>query len=228
MDEICADAPRTITEHVAVTVARIRQEQRISLMELERRLVDLGEPIPRLGLSRLEEGKRKVSPEEIVALARALDVPPLLLMFPFDATEVQTQVLPGVVVNTRTAAKWFAGRAQLGDERGSAGQAAIRLFDDPVADPWIAVLRNVENDTVERFVDGAVQYEDPTGFHVVICRESAIGGSTDHPRLGDLLDSDTVAHWFDSSYIQTDAHLRSRFAQAQAMAAGLNAWEADR
>lgn len=121
---------RTITQHVADTVARLRTERRMPMTELERRLADIGQPIPRLGLQRLEAGDRKVNAEEIVALARVFDVPALLLMFPFDATSTPTEILPGVVVDTRTAMKWFTGRANLGEEMGSAGQATLRLFDE--------------------------------------------------------------------------------------------------
>lgn len=95
-----------------------------------------------------------------------------------------------------------------------------------MTDSWVAILRSTEGNSVERAIEETAAYEDPAGFHVVICRESAIYGPAEYPSLDGLPDSDKVAHWFDAHHIRTEADLRSRFAQAVAMAEGLNEWEA--
>jgi len=91
-----------------------------------------------------------------------------------------------------------------------------------VTDPWVAILRSVQGNNVERSADAADAYENPIAFHVVICRESAIYGPAEYPSLDGLPDSDEVTHWFDGHHIRTEADLRLRFAQAVAMAVGLN------
>lgn len=90
---------------------------------------------------------------------------------------------------------------------------------------WIAIMRTVEGNDVVRTIDEVGHYADATKFHVVIARTSAIYGSV-ASGLDGLPDSDEVAHWFDGHHIRTRADLRTRFAQAEAMAEGLNAWEA--
>lgn len=106
------------------------------LTELERQLIAVGVPIPRLGLQRLEEGKRKVDTEEIIGLALVFNVPPVMLMFPFHTSSDPTVLVTGTdqvparVVDTRAALRWFAGRGTLGDERPSPGQVQLRLLDD--------------------------------------------------------------------------------------------------
>ena len=113
---------KTMTKHVAATVARLRAEQRMPLTELAARLAKLGTPIARLGLLRLERGERRVDVSEVAALAKALGVPPLLLMFPVGA-EAETEIFPGEVRDTWAAAKWFIGEEPYSaeaqyDERG--------------------------------------------------------------------------------------------------------------
>lgn len=94
--------------------------------------------------------------------------------------------------------------------------------------PWVAILRRVEGNHVARTIDEASLYTNPTAFHVVIARESAAYGSADFPSLDGLPDSDIVAHWFDAHHVRSAEDLRQRFAQAEAMAVGLNEWEATR
>jgi hypothetical protein len=99
-----------------------------------------------------------------------------------------------------------------------------------VSDPWVAVLRTVEGNNVERSTSEAAAYEGPTAFHVVICRESAVvKGPINNwvsESLNGLPDSHDVAHWFDAHHIASRPDLRMRFVQAEAMAVGLNEWEA--
>lgn len=99
------------------------------LTELSAMLSELGQPIPVLGLRRIESGDRRLEPNEVTALARALDTVPLLLLFPV-GTAPTTEVLPGMEVDTWRAARWFTGRGTLGDERASAEVAVLHLFEE--------------------------------------------------------------------------------------------------
>ncbi len=91
---------------------------------------------------------------------------------------------------------------------------------------WVAIMRTAEGNDVLRTADEVDHYYDTARFHVVIARTSAIYGPNEYPSLDGLPDSDDVAHWFDAHHIRTRADLRLRFTQAEAMAVGLNEWEA--
>lgn len=99
-----------MTKHIAAQVKRLREAQRMPITQLSERMGELGKPIARLGISDLEKGKRKVDVDELVALAKALGVPPLLLILPV-GSEPETEVLPGIVRDTWDAAQWFTGEA---------------------------------------------------------------------------------------------------------------------
>ncbi|SDY84775.1 hypothetical protein SAMN05661080_04795 [Modestobacter sp. DSM 44400] len=69
----------------------------------------LGHPLPRSVIANLESGRRDtVSVAELLVLARALEVPPLQLVFPI-GREAMNEVLPGTVIPTWLAAQWFTG-----------------------------------------------------------------------------------------------------------------------
>jgi transcriptional regulator with XRE-family HTH domain len=66
---------------VAAQVRLLREEKRLSLQALSRRLKALGRPILPSGLSKIEQGDRRVDVDDLVALAAALEtVPSMLLM----------------------------------------------------------------------------------------------------------------------------------------------------
>lgn len=96
---------------------------------------------------------------------------------------------------------------------------------DDLTNFWVAVMRSLEGNFVVRSLAELGHYAETTRFHVVVTRTSAIYGSADSPSLDGSPDSDDVAHWFDANHIHTRTNLRLRFAQAEAMAEGLNAWE---
>ncbi|MBT2207020.1 helix-turn-helix transcriptional regulator [Actinomadura sp. NEAU-AAG7] len=101
--------PGTAGQQVISALTRIREAQKLSYAELAKKLEAIGRPIPPLGLRRIERGDRRVDAEDLLALARALDVPPILLLFPVGiADSVQTPLGEGEV-STWDAARWFMG-----------------------------------------------------------------------------------------------------------------------
>jgi transcriptional regulator with XRE-family HTH domain len=87
---------------------QLRDERGVKLAELSDRMGQLGQPLGITGLSKVENGKRGVDLDELAALARALNVPPLLLIFPL-GKQPTIEVLPGVEQPTWPAARWFTG-----------------------------------------------------------------------------------------------------------------------
>ena len=61
-------------------IKRIREGQRVTYVELSKRLAVLGRPIPVLGLRRIERGERRVDVDDLLALAAAFGVEPIRLL----------------------------------------------------------------------------------------------------------------------------------------------------
>lgn len=101
--------PQRLTAAIADQVQRLRHDRKMSAQQLADATAGLGHPIPRSVIANLESGRRDtVSVAELLVLARALRVPPLLLIFPL-GKELWTEVLPGVRVGTWAGALWFTG-----------------------------------------------------------------------------------------------------------------------
>lgn len=69
---------------VRANIRRIREVRDHSLRELAKHLADIGHPIVASGIQRIEVGTRRVDVDDLVALAKTLDVPPVDLLEPWD------------------------------------------------------------------------------------------------------------------------------------------------
>lgn len=108
--------PGPLARQVARAVQRVREDRGVTYAELAERLADAGRPIPVLGLSRLERGDRRIDLDELVAIARALRVPPIWLIFPIGTPgQTDIEVLPRVQVPMEAALAWFVGDAETFD-----------------------------------------------------------------------------------------------------------------
>ena len=101
--------PGPVGEHLAGCLRRIRESRHVTYTELTKRLEQLRHPIPILGLRRIERGERRVDVDDLVALARALHVPPVLLLFPVESADPVVELVPGVVAEPLEALAWFVG-----------------------------------------------------------------------------------------------------------------------
>jgi len=92
-------------------VATQRAKVGISARELSDRCTAIaGYPIPRSTIANLESGRKESMPvHEIAVIARALDVPPLRLLFPL-GTEETVEALPGRRMPTWYAVQWWRGK----------------------------------------------------------------------------------------------------------------------
>ncbi|MFI6331898.1 helix-turn-helix domain-containing protein [Micromonospora chersina] len=104
--------PGPLAKQVAESIKRIREDRRITYAEVSERLAELGRTIPVLGLSRMEKGDRRVDLDDLVAIAAALRVPPIWLLFPAGRDQPDIEVLPGVRVPVEAALAWFTGDAE--------------------------------------------------------------------------------------------------------------------
>lgn len=121
--------PGPLASQVAQSVRQVREQKRLRYTEIADRIAEIGRPIPELGLSRVEKGERRVDLDDLVALARALGVPPVWLIFPVGSTEF-VELLPGKLVPVDDALSWFIGEGPLpeADESGWEADAAPMLL----------------------------------------------------------------------------------------------------
>ncbi|WP_288076303.1 helix-turn-helix transcriptional regulator [Rhodococcus sp. (in: high G+C Gram-positive bacteria)] len=69
-------------ETVRTNIARVRDEQRLTLRQVAERLADTDRPLAHNTLSEIERGARRCDVDDLIALSVALDVSPLALLMP--------------------------------------------------------------------------------------------------------------------------------------------------
>ncbi|RBY94078.1 hypothetical protein DQ244_01570 [Blastococcus sp. TBT05-19] len=107
-----SDWPGELVRVVAQEVQRVRGERRMSAQKLADATAELGLPMARSVIANLESGRREtVTLPELFVLARALGVPPLLLVFPVGRRET-VDTLPGGPADTLEALDWFIGQGR--------------------------------------------------------------------------------------------------------------------
>lgn len=76
--------PGPAARRVAAAIRRFRRAdwQDITTAELSRRLTELGQPIPDTGITKTEQGTRRVDVDDLVAISLALAVTPNALLLP--------------------------------------------------------------------------------------------------------------------------------------------------
>jgi transcriptional regulator with XRE-family HTH domain len=73
----------------------------------------LGYPVTRSQIANYENGRtRSLDVATLLTLASALNVPPVLLLFP-GYPDGEVEVLPGRKVTSRQAVEWFSGQARM-------------------------------------------------------------------------------------------------------------------
>ncbi len=100
-------------ERVRANVKRLREEQRLTLGGLADRLAEVGRPILATGVSKIEQGDRRVDVDDLVALALALDVNPNALLMPAAADRTKTKLTEEVTATAEQVWSWAAGDSAL-------------------------------------------------------------------------------------------------------------------
>ncbi|MGW0626052.1 helix-turn-helix domain-containing protein [Streptomyces sp. NPDC002758] len=105
------DWPSRLGRSIADEVKRYRRMRGMSAQQLSDACAELGHPIARSVIANFESGRRPtISVAEVLVFARALGVPPVLLLYPLGRVE-DVEVLPGNVQRTSAAVDWFTGRS---------------------------------------------------------------------------------------------------------------------
>jgi transcriptional regulator with XRE-family HTH domain len=99
-----------VSERVAANVKALRTERRLTLDDLAGRMRDLGRPLLKSGLSKIESGERRVDVDDFAALAIALEtnVNRLLLSAHAEADD-SIEITPELASTSRAAWGWACG-----------------------------------------------------------------------------------------------------------------------
>lgn len=108
---------RTPEGTVAHELSAWRGRRQLTAQQLAEQIAMFGGKLSRQAISKIENGDRGVSLDELLLIARALRVPPVLLLLPVgraneDGRPVEVQVLPGENVMPWHALRWFNGEAR--------------------------------------------------------------------------------------------------------------------
>lgn len=92
---------------------------RFTAEQLALRCGELGHPIHRTTITKIENGRGSFELADLLILAAALGIPPILLLYP-DIPDGDVEVIPSHAVSSSDAMQWFYGDQTL---MGDAGQA---------------------------------------------------------------------------------------------------------
>lgn len=106
-------------DRVGTNLRRWRASQRITTLELARRMAGLGTPLGATAISKIETMGRRVDCDELVALAVATGCTPADLLMPevvspLDDLSEQVPLTPALSVSVADAWAWAAGRQPAG------------------------------------------------------------------------------------------------------------------
>jgi transcriptional regulator with XRE-family HTH domain len=95
---------------VGKAVQARRKALDLTAVQLSERTRELGYPITRVTITKIETNNRvgKVDVAELLVLAVALEIPPALLLFP-DFPDGQVATMPGRETENNVAVKWLSG-----------------------------------------------------------------------------------------------------------------------
>jgi transcriptional regulator with XRE-family HTH domain len=112
-------------------VKAIREARKLSVRDLSALLADLGRPILASGISKIEQGQRRVDTDELIALAIALGVTPSSLLLPPVADDSPAELAATVNVPSSKAWRWADGQEPLKDPYDDDDNADFQLTARP-------------------------------------------------------------------------------------------------
>jgi transcriptional regulator with XRE-family HTH domain len=100
-----------LSARVGKAVQRRRKALNLTAQQLAQRTVEIGYPVTRVAISKIESNVRagKLDVAELLALAAALEIPPSLLLFP-GYPDDDAEALPGVERTSVEAVRSISGR----------------------------------------------------------------------------------------------------------------------
>ena len=116
-----------VAGRVGQAVKARRDALGMTAKRLAERTTELGYPISRVAISKIESNTRvgKLDVAELLILAAALNMPPALLLFP-NYPEGEAKLIPGVDADGHDAVRWLAGETTLPPEVTAERRLRIR------------------------------------------------------------------------------------------------------
>ncbi len=99
---------------VAEKVRKLRREREWSQAQLAEAVTRLGHPMHQTAIAKIEAKQRKVSVDDLLVLALALDVPPPLLFLPFEKDD-DLALTPTTAIFPWRVWEWLHGEEPLPD-----------------------------------------------------------------------------------------------------------------
>jgi transcriptional regulator with XRE-family HTH domain len=101
-----------MAKRIGAEVQRLRLARNMTAVQLAERTTELGYPMNRIAIAKIENGHRgaKIDLSEVIVFAAALGVPPVQLIYPGVPGET-ADVLPGVATTSWDALRWMTGEA---------------------------------------------------------------------------------------------------------------------
>jgi transcriptional regulator with XRE-family HTH domain len=136
---------RGVGETFAKRVREVRERRGWTQQQLADRLRELGVPIDRTKVNRVETGARAVSIDDALAIAAALGVSPSVLFFPLASSE-PVRLTPERVVAAEEGRRWFRGEQPLhpADEDQPSELADTLAFLTEIAEDEARDLRSLQ------------------------------------------------------------------------------------
>lgn len=98
------------SNYLAANLAAIRRRRGVTVRRLSSQLADLGVTLLPSGITKIEQGARRVDVDELVALAVALNVSPTRLVLPDTAEpDDDVRLTPELTAGALDAWRWFEG-----------------------------------------------------------------------------------------------------------------------
>lgn len=161
------DATKSVTDVLAERVRRYRERAKLRQEDLADRTAELGHPLSRVTLAKLEAGGTRAtnaSLVDVLVLAAALDVPPPLLVLPLGEAE-EVAITPELVAHPHVVLDWWSGHQNLGvgSRRTWHANAAqlrmlrgLRVRQDAVRAAWVQAEKPGAGPAEQRQLDVAM------------------------------------------------------------------------
>jgi transcriptional regulator with XRE-family HTH domain len=155
------------SDTVAQNIDELRALRRLRTRGLAERLTDIGHPIEQSGVSKWENGRRRVNTDALLALALVLGCSPNRLLLPGKPTG-PVALTPNVEVPWDTAWRWASGEVPI-----LLGEKGVAVTD-PRRREFIELSRPFERGGLQEAGQGLLARVAP-GFNARIWHDQAAG-----------------------------------------------------
>lgn len=130
---------------VAKNLAELRKDRRVTNRELAERMRQIGYPLLASGVAKIENRQRRVTVDDLIALAAALEVNPNRILLPIDGNEIDVRI--GDNLNAKVAQLW---PWVLGQQVLTAAKKALGKEDETYAEGQLDFRRHALPPTYRR------------------------------------------------------------------------------